>query len=279
MFLLAVYILFIERLNWGVKGIISGVIISLGNTVRPLGILIIAATILWGLVETIRWRKVTKIGIVVILVITYSLVNFGSSTMVKHADINPDGLSNNFPLWKFVVGFNNDSKGQFSYEDQNKIFNIEDFNKRNTVSKQVVRERLSIGPDKLVNLINTKQVAMWAGLDTLRWEFYQQINGQLLPSKELEKLEPAILTTEKMYYLLIFILMFLGLCKVYVNKRVSPEVTLLSILLLCYFGAHVFIEIQVRYRYFAVILVFILAAKGSELLFGKFNGYRERYFG
>jgi hypothetical protein len=275
MFLLAVYILAIKRLNWAVKGIIAGVIMSLGNTVRPLGILIVAATMLWGLVETIRSKKVVKIGVVVLLVITYSLVNFGSSTMVKHADINPDGLANNFPLWKFVVGFNYDSKWQFSYKDQNDIFYIKDANKRNMISKQVIRERLSIGPSKLVNLLNTKQIAMWAGLDTLRWEFYQQIDGKLIPPKELEKYEPTILKTEKMYYIFIFILMFLGLCKVFVNKRVLPEVTLLSLLLLCYFGAHILIEIQVRYRYFAVIIVFILAAKGSELLFRKLNGYGE----
>jgi len=275
MFLLAVYILLAEKLNWGARGIIAGIILSLGNTVRPLGIVIIAAAIIWGIVETIRTKMVDKIGIVVLLVISYSLVNFGSSAMVKHADINPEGLANNFPLWKFVVGFNYDSKGQFSYEDQNKIFDIQDLNQRNTVSKQVLKERLSVGTRKLFNLINTKQITMWAGSDTLRWEFYQQIGGKLLPSKRIEKFEPIILKTEKIYYIFIFILMFLGLCKVFVKNRVHPGVMLLSILLLCYFGAHILIEIQVRYRYFAVILVFILAAKGSELLFRKFNGYRE----
>ena len=277
MFLLAVYVLLIERLNWGVKGIIAGVIMSIGNTVRPLGIVIIAASIIWGLVETIRSKKVAKIGIVVLIVITYLLVNFGSSTLVKRADINPEGLANNFPLWKFVVGFNYDSNGQFSYADQNNILDIQDLNKRDIVSKQVIRERLSIGPAKLANLLNTKQIAMWAGLDTLTWEFYQQIGEELVPSKDLGKFEPTILNTEKMYYIFIFILMFLGLCKVVVNKRVLPEVILLSAILLCYLGAHIFIEIQVRYRYFAVILVFILAAKGCELLFGKINGYREKY--
>ncbi|MHB8062032.1 MAG: glycosyltransferase family 39 protein, partial [Ruminiclostridium sp.] len=275
MFLLAVYILLIKQLNFAVKGIIAGVIMSLGNTVRPLGIVLIAATMLWGLVETIRSKKVTKIGIIVLLVITYFLVNLGSSAMIRHADINPDGLANNFPLWKFVVGLNYDSKGQFSYEDQNNIFYIQDQNKRNTVSKQVIRERLSIAPAKLVNLLNTKQIAMWAGLDTLRWGFYQQIDGKLVPSEVIEKFEPNILKAEKMYYIIIFILMFLGLCKVFVNKRVLPEITLLSLILLCYFGAHILIEIQVRYRYFAVILVFIIAAKGSELLFPKLKGYRE----
>lgn len=277
MFFAAIYILLSERLNFSLRGVLAGVLMSAGNTVRPLGIVIIAAAIIWGIVETIRWKKVAKTGMVVLLLITYLLVNFGISTMVKRADINPEGLTNNFPLWKFVVGFNYDSKGQFSYEDQNKIFYIQDLNQRNTVSRQVIKERLSIGPHKLVNLINTKQITMWAGFDTLRWEFYQQIDGKMLPSKELENFEPAILRIEKVYYIFAFVLMLFGLCKIFVNKRVQSEVTLLTILLLCYLGVHVLIEIQVRYRYFAVILIFILAAKGSELLFHNFNGYKEKY--
>lgn len=277
MFLAAIYIILSERLNFLFRGVFAGLLMSVGNAVRPLGIVIIGAAIIWGIVEIIRRKEVAKISMVVLLVITYLLVNFGFSTMVKRADINPEGLANNFPLWKFVVGFNYDTKGQFSYEDVNKIFNIQDLNQRNTVSKQVIRERLSIEPQKLVNLLHTKQIAMWAGFDTLRWEFYQQIDGKLLPSKELEKIEPVILRIEKVYYIFVFVLMVLGLSKVFANKRVQSEVTLLSILLLCFFGAHVLIEIQVRYRYFAVILVFILAAKGSELLFYKHNEHRKLY--
>ncbi|HEX2926632.1 MAG TPA: hypothetical protein VHP38_10320 [Ruminiclostridium sp.] len=37
------------------------------------------------------------------------------------------------------------------------------------------------------------------------------------------------------------------------------------------------IEIQVRYRYFALMLVFILAAKGSELLMSACRKYRKKY--
>lgn len=277
MFLLAVYILLIEKLNWGVRGIVAGVIMSLGNAVRPLGIVIIAATMLWGLIELIRYKKVAKIGMIVLMVLTYFLVNLGISTVVKKTDVNPEGLANNFPIWKFVVGFNYNTKGQFSFEDQNKIFNIGDFDKRNTVAKQVVKERLSIGPQKLADLLNKKQIAMWAGTDTLRWGFYDQKNGDLVPSKDLKKIEPLILGIEKIYYILIFLLMFLGLCKVFCNGRVNSGVMLILLILSCYFGAHIFIEIQVRYRYFAVILVFILAAKGCEIIFSRFRKYKKKY--
>jgi hypothetical protein len=277
MFLSAIYILLIECWNWQVRGIIAGIIMSFGNAVRPLGIVLIAGTIIWGIIETIRYKKLNKIGIAAILAAVYLLTNFGISAIIKRTDINSEGLSNNFPLWKFVVGFNYNSVGQFSYDDQNKIFNIEDFNKRNTVAKQIIRERLSVGSYKLVNLINQKQIAMWAGYDTLRWGFYKQENGNLIPSDRLKKLEPKILGIEKIYYVLIFIFMTLGLSKVFVERKVHTGVMLLSLILLCYFGAHIFIEIQVRYRYFAVMLIFILAAKGGELVFSGFRDYRNKH--
>ncbi|HEY5585388.1 MAG TPA: hypothetical protein VIK78_12990 [Ruminiclostridium sp.] len=275
MFLAAIYILFIEKLNFILKVLLAGVLLSVGNAVRPLGLVIIIALVMWGIVELIRHKKVAKIGMVVLLVGIYLLVNFGIATMVKRTDVNPEGLSNNYPLWKFVIGFNNDSKGQFSYEDQDKIFYIQDSTQRNNVSMQVIKERLSIGLPKLASLINIKQRIMWAELDTLRWEFYQKIDDKMILPQGFEKIEFGILRIEKVYYLLVFILMILGLCRVFLNKRVKPEVLLLSMLLLCYFGVHILIEVQTRYRYFAVILMFVLAAKGSELLFNNFKTYRE----
>jgi len=275
MFLAAIYILMLEQLNWGVRGIIAGLLMSFGNTVRPLGIVIISAVIIWGIIEAVRLKKAGKICVTVLLVVTYLAVNFGISTIVKSTDINPEGLVSNFPMWKFVLGFNDSTKGQFSYDDQHKIFEIQDFNKRNVVAKQVIKQRLSIGVPRLASLLNMKQAVMWAGFDTLKWGFYNQVNGDLLPSKELKKYEPYILKTEKMYYILIFILMFSGLCNSLANQQINNSILLLSLVLLCYFGAHVLIEVQVRYRYFAVILIFILAAKGSEFLFDRFRTNKD----
>lgn len=278
MFLAGIYILTSQKLNWSVKGLLAGILISIGNVVRPLGIVIIAAAIVWGIVEAVRVKKAEKTFAVVILLVSYLVVNIGFTSAVKRTDINPEGLANNFPVWKFVVGLNEKSYGQFSFEDQYKIFEIHDFSKRNLVARQVLKQRLSVGFPRLVKLINMKQAIMWAGFDTLRWGFYDQVNGNLVASKELKKYEPYILETEKIYYILIFILMLIGLIKSFREQRINTGVLLLSLVVLLYMGAHIFIEIQVRYRYFAVILIFILAAKGSEYLFGRFKDNRgEKY--
>lgn len=275
MFLLAIYIFLVERLNWAIKGTIAGAVIAIGNAVRPIGIVIIAASIIWGIIEILRTHKYVKMGSVIMLLIAYLLVNYGCSAMVKYTGINSEGLVNNFPLWKFVVGLNYESRGTFSYEDEDKVYKIQDFNERNNVAKQVIKQRLSIGFKQLSKLINEKQIAMWVVTDTLSWGFYNQIDGQLVPSKELKKIELTILKIEKIYYVLIFILMFIGLCKLFVDNKINQSALLLSLTLLCYFGIHFLIEIQVRYRYFAVIIVFIMAAKGIEMLLCRIRAYKK----
>ena len=275
MFLLAIYIFLSERLNWAIKGIIAGVVIAFGNAVRPIGIIIIVASIIWGIIEIIRTHKYFKMCSIITLLISYLLVNYGCSAVVKYTGINSEGLVNNFPLWKFVVGLNYEAKGQFSYEDENNIYKIKDFDERNNVAKQVIKQRLSIGARQLAGLMNEKQKTMWAGTDTISWGFYKEIDGQLVASKEVKKFEAIILKLEKIYYVLIYILMLLGICKLLTDDEISQAISLLSLILLCYFGVHFLIEIQVRYRYFAVIIVFIMAAKGSEMLFSRCGAYRK----
>ncbi len=266
MFLAAVYILLSKRLNWAVKGIVSGAVIALGNVVRPIGIIIIVALIIWGIIEKITNRKWLVMGSAILVLISYIFVSYGCSVLVKLTGINSEGLANNFPLWKFVVGLNYETTGQFSFDDENNIYNIKDLNERNNTAKQVIMQRISVGFRKLVVLINEKQKIMWARTDTLSWGFYQKIDGQLVPSNEVKKLEPIVLKLEKIYYIFIFILMLLGLVRLLLDNKTNQGILLLSLILLCYFGIHFFIEIQVRYRYFAVIIVFIIAAKGSEML-------------
>lgn len=277
MFVLAIYILLNDGMNLLLRGVTAGLIMSVGNAIRPLGMVILGGTILWGLLEAIRLKKPARIGMIALLAASYLLLNLGLSAAVKGADINPEGLKNNFPLWKFVIGFNYSTQGRFSYEDQNNLFYIEDMEKRDTAAKQVIKERLSIGPRKLINLLDTKQRIMWADFDTIRWGFYTQADNQMVPAENVEKYEPGILRTEKVYYVLAFILMFIGLTLAFLGRKTNSGMLLLALLLLCYFGAHLFIEIQVRYRYFALVLVFILAAKGGELVMSAFYKYRRKY--
>ncbi len=275
MFLTGLYLLLLEHKNILVRGIAAAVFIAAGNAVRPLGPVIIAAVVLWCIVEALNHKSMAKILLSAVLVAVYLSANLGLSAVVKNTGINAEGLNNNFPLWKFVVGLNQQSKGQFSYDDQNKIYVIEDFSKRNEIALETIKERAAVEPHKLLEFFGTKLLVMWAEFDTLAWEFYEEDKGTLKAPEQIEKIEPVAVRVEKMFYILMFLLLLTGLIKSLANRNIRSGIKLLSIILLCYFGVHLLIEIQVRYRYFAVLIVFILAAAGSEVLFMPFRKYKK----
>ncbi len=277
MFMLSIYLLLETRINFAIRSVAAGIFLAFGNAVRPLGVVILGGVVIWATAQFLREKKLVRVGATVVMLAAYFLMSFTFSSIVKKADINPEGLSNNYPLWKFVVGFNYETKGTFSYPDQNEIFYIKDFEQRNEVSKKVIKERISISPGKMFDLINTKQKIMWSYFDTMKWGFYDKVYNHLVPSESLKKYELPILKIEKMYYILVFILMFAGLCLTLSQKKIGTGIMLIASIIACYFAAHALIEIQVRYRYFAIMLVFVLAAKGSELLMAGFYEYRKKH--
>lgn len=266
MFMAAIYVLQSDRLNLVVRGVLAGVFASLGNMVRPLGILIIAALIVWAVIELIRSKKFISILTAAVMLTVYLAGNWGLSSALKYEEISPYGLANNFPLWKFVVGLNSDTYGQFSYNDQNDIFYMKDKAKRNEVALATIKQRLKIGSQKLTEFFVIKQRIMWADLDTLRWAFYElNEKGGLKPPKNFGINENRALKTERIYYFLVYILLFIGLVIVIKRKKnISSTAIYIMLLLMAYYFIHIFIEIQMRYRYFATILVFILLSYGIE---------------
>lgn len=275
MFLAGIYVLMLGSMNLILRGILAGLLMSVGNAVRPLGLLIAAAVIIWSLIQAVSFRKTATLVMTAVLLVVYLSGSFGLSAAVRRTEINPEGLRNNFPLWKFVIGFNQNSKGQFNYDDQNNIFLIEDFSKRNSAALETIKKRISIEPYKMISFIGTKVNLMWAEFDTMMWGFYEKEDGKLKASKEIQRIEPIILRIEKIFYFQVFILLLIGLVRSLLSQGIKSEILLVSVILLCFFSVHLLIEIQVRYRYFAVLLVFVLAAKGSEVLFAPFTKYTK----
>ena len=271
MFLAGICIIMQLNKSIYLKSIIAGALMALGNAVRPLGILIIGAVIACGIVESIRKKSLRNISAAILLVVIFSLSGTLLSQAVKYSGLNSQGLTNNFPLWKFVVGLNYETKGTYSFSDQQDIFKIKDVALRDETAKTLIKERLSVAPDKLFKLFNEKNKIMWARFDSLEWGFSNKTaNGWELKDK-VKGIEIIVLSIEKMYYICMMLLLLIGVVRYICCRNQDEYWILISLILLCFLGAHIFIEIQVRYRYFAVIIMFILMSKSSEILLKKYK--------
>lgn len=267
MFLAGIWIIMQLNKSIYMKSIIAGVLMALGNAVRPLGIVIIGAVIACGIVESVRKKSLRNISAAILLVVVFTLSGTLLSQAVKYSGLNSRGLTNNFPLWKFVVGLNYETKGTYSFSDQKDIFRIKDVALRDEAAKKIIIERLSIAPQKLIELFNEKHKIMWARFDSLEWGFSNKTaNGWELKQK-VKGIEIIVLSIEKMYYICMMLLLLIGVLRYICCQNRDEYWILISLILLCFLGAHIFIEIQVRYRYFAAIIMFVLMSKGCEILF------------
>lgn len=122
MFMLSIYLLLETRINFAIRSVAAGIFLSFGNAVRPIGVVILGGVMIWAVAQSIIEKKLLRIVASAIMIAAYFLMSFTFSTIVKKADINPEGLSNNYPLWKFVVGFNYESKGTFLTLTRTKYF-------------------------------------------------------------------------------------------------------------------------------------------------------------
>lgn len=122
---------------------LAGVTLALGCIVRPIGPVVVAGIIVFGLLikfwKQHNYQSSLKIlATLAIYFLLFSLAGWG----IKASGINEYGLSNRDSEWKFVTGLNYDSNGAYSPDLNRFIDPSKSRNEMNNVEKaQVKRER------------------------------------------------------------------------------------------------------------------------------------------
>ena len=108
-----------ERLS-PLRGVLAGVCLSLGNVMRPLGAVIVLALLCWAAVRMLRWKGpgvLREGGLLLAAAVAYYASGELFNWLVRATGLNPEGLANHLPLWKFVLGFNLESGGAWNQAD------------------------------------------------------------------------------------------------------------------------------------------------------------------
>ncbi len=255
----ALYILLAERCS-PLRALGVGALIALGNAMRPIGVIVMLAAVLWLLIRSAHRTQLRDALHGAWVAISYFVVGAALSGLIVFSGVNPEGLSNNQPMWKFVVGLNQDSSGSWNRDDYETYLSLPTQEGHQAMT-QAVQERLSVGPAKLAGLAWRKSAVMWAGNEDLYWAFgHLDQDAPAIGNLSWNSLQLLLGSFDKGIYLLAFVLAFLGL----LTRFRSPErcdCSLLLVLLLCgYYAVHLIVEVQSRYRYFLMPCVFILAA-------------------
>jgi hypothetical protein len=237
----------------------GGILIALGNLIRPEGIIIVLTVIIYKLI-TLKKENIKKIIIsLLIFLSSYFILCNGASFLVKVSNINPSGLQNKDPLWKFLLGFNYESCGYYVEDDA-----------RFQVSKEIemneIKRRALEDPIRTGKLMVCKVDRFWlsSGLEDEMGSFNDKSFNILGINIKFSRIKDMAIILNKGINIIILTLMLLGL---FINrKNIKNEVLFLLIMILITFGIYLFIEIQPRYLYFVHVSVFALATLGINYI-------------
>ncbi|MEY8350192.1 glycosyltransferase family 39 protein [Bacillus cereus] len=148
--------------------IFGGLLFALGNIIYPIGILFLIAAGLFLLFfhsNNLKQNLISAISFIAsYLIILYTLAFIPVALNISH---NP--ITNADTGWKFVIGLNKESNGQYSLEDFSKLRqSIVDFNteEHDRIQKQLIKERTE-NLASLIPLMNKKILSCGAARQIL----------------------------------------------------------------------------------------------------------------
>ncbi|MED2762422.1 glycosyltransferase family 39 protein [Bacillus thuringiensis] len=262
------YLLVTKGLQSKYMWIFIGILLSLGDIMRPLGMLILIAVAIYiflhgmlGKPKKIIFNSFKKLcGIFIVFYLVHYMISFAfiSSGITQYP------LSNRDPLWKFVVGLNHETKGGYSHEDAGHIMSLEVGEERTLEEKKIIKERLA-DKDKVISLFEEKFALMWGDTDSSpSWSLYTP-NFEILDGMQDLK-ENAILYERYMYTAAMFF-GIIAILYLIVTKQDNLHYTLFLLLIVGYVLIHLLIEYQTRYRYFIIPSFSIIQSYGIYVCF------------
>lgn len=241
----------------------AGILLGLSNVIRPEGIVIIFSYLLYRVLKLSKkdFSKYTRIGSIIIrcsiLVCFYLLVNMGVSRYLVSNQINDDGLKNNNPLWKFVLGTNLDTCGRYDSKDE--IY-LGDKSRELEIIKERVNSPLKIG--KLL-VCKTNNFVLNGSLESSSGIYNDKtihIMGVNISYKLLEDLVSGV---NQVIYGFMIIGLIIGVT--FKRKEIlKSNLFYFYILFITNTLVYLLIEIQPRYTYFINVTVFILGSVGLK---------------
>ena len=255
-FFLGLYVLitkgFSTKYGWG----LTGLLLSIGNIMRPLGSFFLLAVFVYVLIyKILPFRKKETLNYVkklVGIVIVYFLVMQIVSIFLMNTGLAKKPLSNQMPYWKFVVGFNYDSIGGWNQPDVVYLSQFKLGKERNDASVALIKDRLK-DKEKVRQLLVLKVEKMWSNPD--------DAPGWALEWGELNKphLQQMLTKYERLMYITCCIFA-IGTISLY--RRNDSIYPLLYILFGGYVVIHLFVEVQTRYRFDILPVMFLFVGYG-----------------
>lgn len=250
--------------------IFGGILLALGNIIRPESIIIILSFLVYEFFLLNKKKIINTIVRVCALLVVYFSIGFGASFLVIKTGVNPSGLQNKDPLWKFILGFNHDSCGY--YDDSDSQYQV---NRETEIA--IIKERALSDLPSTGKLMLCKIDRFWlsSGLNFETGSYYNKEFNILGFNIKFSVIEDIVMNFNKHIQITGLVLFFIG---IFVNRKKLPnEALFLLIMTMVTFFVFLFIEIQPRYAYFIHVSIFILASMGVKFIYDFISKLNIKY--
>lgn len=249
---------------WG-RLLAAGVLLAVGNIFRPMSMVVVLAVVGAAVLGLLGGRGLRESALPCLLLCAgYFAVTQGASLWVRLSGLNANGLTNQLPLWKLLLGLNQATSGRYSGADAALVFQSPH---PAAAAEALLRERLAAYDlPGLLRLFWAKISLMWGSFEDSSWA----LTGQALDALGARALDGPVLYWADMwrrfgagFYTAALALAGAG------GWRLRGGFDRRWVLLLAaglYFTAHLLIEIQVRYRAALLLFLLPLAASGMDLI-------------
>ncbi|WP_243525342.1 glycosyltransferase family 39 protein [Bacillus pseudomycoides] len=264
-FYLGFYLLITKGLSSKYMWIFIGITLSLGDIIRPLGMLILIAVAIYiflqGMIGRPKKTIINSIKKLCGIFAVFYLVHYIISFALISTGVTQYPLSNRDPLWKFVVGLNHETSGGYSVADAEYIMSLEIGEERTSEEKRIIKERLS-DPEKVLSLFRDKFALMWGGIDSAPlWSLTME------PTDNINNLKDTATKYERYMYTATMLFGIVSLLYLIATKQKNIHYTLFLLLIIGYVTVHFLIEYQTRYRYFIIPSFTIIQSYGLYICY------------
>lgn len=261
--------------------LVSGILLAIGNLMRPEVIIILLAILLYSVLSCIF--KSEKLNIskrfynTALLFIVYFAANICVAQIIKASEVNIYGVDNRNPEWKFMVGLDKENNGAWNRSHGYILSMQNQQERRNVVLKYLSRTYKS--PSDFIALFKAKHRFMWASPTPVYFTFndgaLERVISLFGNQYYMNDLLNIYLSIDKIYYISILLVFTLSvlmyMCLMSSNYYFPHKLLLIYMICLLNFGVYLIIEVQPRYRYSMIPFVFIGSSFLLNFLMSKSN--------
>lgn len=262
--------------------IFTGLILGLANIMRPIGLPILAGVVIFVFIDNFikhkdntGLKRLINSAVCLIVCACYFVVTLSFSLFLYKSNITNEPFVSGDMRYKIVIGTHFPSSGSYEQELANTYINGDE-----AVRKELYDEHVRSvinAPLRTLSLIVAKIGQTWLFFDIAPFFLFEndivrlegaQSSGQLNNEESntlvtLKNMTKIFNILDPIYCTIIYCFAIWYIWSIR-KKRPSAGVTLLLLVLLLFAAANVLVEVQPRYRYFAMPALFIFASIGMH---------------